>query len=74
MLAQLANSQTSTVYFVSGRARKNPSAACFSLSPMTCPLYIGFKMILNGECDSIPESCFLFAGTIDDVLAKAKQQ
>ena len=34
----------------------------------------GFKMILNGECDSIPESCFLFADTIDDVLAKAKQQ
>ena len=34
----------------------------------------GFQMILNGECDSIPESCFLFAGTIDDVLAKAKQQ
>ena len=34
----------------------------------------GFKMILNGECDYIPESCFLFAGTIDDVLAKAKQQ
>ena len=34
----------------------------------------GFKMILNGECDCIPESCFLFAGTIDDVLAKAKQQ
>lgn len=34
----------------------------------------GFKMILNGEFDSIPESCFLFAGTIDDVLAKAKQQ
>ena len=34
----------------------------------------GFKKILNGECDSIPESCFLFAGTIDDVLAKAKQQ
>lgn len=31
----------------------------------------GFKMILNGECDSIPESAFLFAGTIDDVLAKA---
>ena len=33
----------------------------------------GFKMILNGECDDIPESCFLFAGTIDDVLAKAKK-
>ena len=34
----------------------------------------GFKMILNGECDSIPESCFLFAGTIDDVFAKAGKQ
>ena len=34
----------------------------------------GFKKILIGECDSIPESCFLFSGTIDDVLAKAKQQ
>ncbi len=34
----------------------------------------GFNMILNGECDSIPESAFLFAGTIDDVLAKAGKQ
>ncbi len=33
----------------------------------------GFKMILSGECDAIPESCFLFAGTIDDVLAKAQK-
>jgi len=32
----------------------------------------GFRMILNGECDSIPESCFLMAGTIDDVFEKAK--
>ena len=32
----------------------------------------GFKMILNGECDDIPESFFLFAGSIDDVLAKVK--
>ena len=32
----------------------------------------GFKMILDGECDSIPESCFLFAGIIDDVFEKAK--
>lgn len=31
----------------------------------------GFKMILNGECDDIPESCFLFAGTIDEVFEKA---
>ncbi len=34
----------------------------------------GFNMILNGECDTIPESAFLFAGTIDDVLAKAGKQ
>ena len=33
----------------------------------------GFKMILNGECDDLPESAFLFAGTIDDVFAKAKK-
>ncbi|MCQ2555241.1 MAG: F0F1 ATP synthase subunit beta, partial [Clostridia bacterium] len=32
----------------------------------------GFKMILNGECDSVPESCFLFVGTIDEVFEKAK--
>jgi F-type H+-transporting ATPase subunit beta len=31
----------------------------------------GFRMILDGECDEIPESYFLFAGTIDDVLEKA---
>ena len=34
----------------------------------------GFKMILGGECDHIPESCFLMSGTIDDVFAKAKAQ
>ena len=34
----------------------------------------GFKMILGGECDQIPESCFLMSGTIDDVFAKAKAQ
>ena len=32
----------------------------------------GFRMILNGECDDLPESAFLFAGTIDDVFEKAK--
>ena len=31
----------------------------------------GFQQILSGECDDIPESCFLFAGTIDDVYEKA---
>ena len=34
----------------------------------------GFKMILDGGCDDVPESCFLFAGTIDDVFEKAKNQ
>ncbi len=32
----------------------------------------GFRMILDGECDDIPESCFLFTGTIDEVFEKAK--
>ncbi|MCR4728459.1 MAG: F0F1 ATP synthase subunit beta [Lachnospiraceae bacterium] len=32
----------------------------------------GFKMILDGECDDIPESAFLLVGTIDDVFEKAK--
>ncbi|PRR83146.1 F0F1 ATP synthase subunit beta [Clostridium vincentii] len=32
----------------------------------------GFKQILEGEHDDVPESAFLFAGTIEDVLAKAK--
>ena len=32
----------------------------------------GFKEILEGKYDEIPESAFLFAGTIDDVIAKAK--
>ena len=32
----------------------------------------GFRMILDGECDDLPESAFLFAGTIDDVFEKAK--
>ncbi|MDT8715584.1 F0F1 ATP synthase subunit beta [Clostridium sp. 19966] len=32
----------------------------------------GFKEILEGKCDDIPESAFLFAGTIEDVREKAK--
>ena len=30
----------------------------------------GFREIIDGKHDQIPESCFLFAGTIDDVVAK----
>ena len=32
----------------------------------------GFKEIIEGQHDQIPESCFLFAGTIDDVVEKWK--
>jgi len=32
----------------------------------------GFKEIVEGKHDDLPESAFLFAGTIDDVIAKAK--
>ncbi len=32
----------------------------------------GFKEIIEGMHDDIPESAFLFAGTIDDVVEKAK--
>lgn len=32
----------------------------------------GFKEILEGKYDHLPESAFLFAGTIDDVIEKAK--
>ena len=32
----------------------------------------GFREIIEGKHDEIPESCFLFAGTIDDVVAKWK--
>ena len=33
----------------------------------------GFKMIMDGETDDIPEQAFLNVGTIEDVLEKAKQ-
>ncbi len=33
----------------------------------------GFAEIIEGKHDDLPESAFLFAGTIDDVIAKAKK-
>ncbi|MCL1868755.1 MAG: F0F1 ATP synthase subunit beta [Paludibacter sp.] len=33
----------------------------------------GFKMILNGELDDMPEMAFLNVGTIDDAIAKGKK-
>jgi F-type H+-transporting ATPase subunit beta len=32
----------------------------------------GFKMIVNGECDALPEQAFYMVGGIDEVFAKAK--
>ncbi|GHU48019.1 ATP synthase subunit beta [Spirochaetia bacterium] len=32
----------------------------------------GFSMILNGECDSLPEQAFYMAGSIDDVMEKSR--
>ncbi|MBQ3542861.1 MAG: F0F1 ATP synthase subunit beta [Oscillospiraceae bacterium] len=34
----------------------------------------GFKEIIEGKHDEIPESCFLYAGTIDEVVEKWKGQ
>ena len=33
----------------------------------------GFKAIINGEVDDVPEMAFFNVGTLDDVLEKAKQ-
>lgn len=33
----------------------------------------GFKMIISGECDHLPEQAFLMCGSIEDVFEKAKQ-
>jgi F-type H+/Na+-transporting ATPase subunit beta len=32
----------------------------------------GFKMIINGECDHMPEQSFYMVGTIDEAIEKAK--
>ena len=34
----------------------------------------GFREIIEGKHDNLPESAFLFAGTIDDVIRKAGGQ
>ena len=33
----------------------------------------GFKMIVNGECDSLPEQAFYMVGPIEEAFEKAKQ-
>ena len=32
----------------------------------------GFKMIVDGECDELPEQAFYMVGTIDEAFEKAK--
>jgi len=32
----------------------------------------GFAMIVNGECDSLPEQAFYMVGTIEEAFEKAK--
>jgi F-type H+-transporting ATPase subunit beta len=32
----------------------------------------GFKMIVNGECDHLPEQAFYMVGGIEEVFEKAK--
>ncbi|MCC7082888.1 MAG: F0F1 ATP synthase subunit beta [Burkholderiales bacterium] len=32
----------------------------------------GFKMIVNGECDALPEQAFYMVGTIEEAIEKAK--
>lgn len=33
----------------------------------------GFKMILNGEMDHLPEAAFYMVGPIEEVIAKAEK-
>jgi len=32
----------------------------------------GFKLIVNGECDALPEQSFYMVGSIDESFEKAK--
>lgn len=34
----------------------------------------GIELILGGDCDDIPEQCFIMSGTIDDVFKKYKSE
>ena len=34
----------------------------------------GFKEIIEGKHDDLPESAFLFVGTIDEAVEKAKNE
>ena len=65
------------------RARKNYLSQSFSVAEQFTGIpgkYVplketlrGFRMILDGECDDLPESAFLFVGSIDEAFEKAKK-
>ena len=61
---------------VNARVMKDPriakmmtEASPFDPSRMA---YSGFKMIVDGECDALPEQAFYMIGTIDEAFEKAK--
>ena len=50
----------------------SPLAMASSMVPLNETIR-GFKMILDGEVDDLPEQAFLNVGTIDDAIAKGKK-
>jgi len=48
-------------------------AEVFTGSPGKSETIRGFKMIVNGECDHLPEQAFYMVGTIDEAFEKAKK-
>jgi len=34
----------------------------------------GFEAILNGEVDELPESAFMYVGSLDEAIEKAKKK
>ncbi len=77
------SSPTRTSSSCSARARSSASSRSRSTSPSSSPArpgaYVpiaetirGFKEIIEGKHDELPERVFLLKGTIDDVVAAAK--
>ena len=55
-------------------ARVNEYARSRGLQPEHYIISSGLKEIIEGRHDELPESAFLFAGTIDEVVEKAAAQ
>ena len=51
----------------------NEYARSRGLQPEHYIISSGLKEIIEGKHDDLPESAFLFAGTIDEVIEKAKK-